>query len=104
MKSASQLSQEIRRKKKAMQDDPGVVDLSGIPMDKQDEDIMEANEMTSELGLDKNKAKEHSSVPSHQALMADSHSRAHEAKAQDPKLDDMKMKRRARLDKMMSKK
>ena len=54
MKSASQISAEIRRKKKAMQADPGVVDLSGIPMDKTDIDLMEQNDMTKELGLDTN--------------------------------------------------
>ncbi len=103
MKTASQLSLEIRRKKKAMQDDPAVVDLSGIPMDKQDEDIMEANELTSDLGLDTNKPKEHSSIPSHASLMEDSHSRAHEAQAPDPQLDDMKSKRKERLAKRMAK-
>lgn len=63
MKSAAQMSLEIRRKKKAMQDDPQVVDLSGIPMDKTDEDVMERDAMTTELGLDANHPKEHSEAP-----------------------------------------
>lgn len=102
MKTASQLSLEIRRKKKAMQDNPDVVDLSGIPIDKQDEDIAEANEMTKELGLDKNHPKEHNEEPSaHAVLMADSEDRKHEAMAPDPKLDNMHMKRKERLAKML---
>ncbi len=84
MKSASQLSLEIRRKKKAMQADPGVVDLSGIPMDKTDEDIMEANEMTSDLGLDTNKP-----MSAHGELMADSHDRKAELEA--PLSDEVQM-------------
>lgn len=63
MKSASTMSLEIRRKKKAMQSDPDTVDLSGIPMDKTDEDIMEQNELTTDLGLDHNTPKMHSEEP-----------------------------------------
>lgn len=76
MKSASQMSLEIRAKKKAMQADPNVVDLSGVSMDKTDEDIMQANEMTSDLGLDTNKPMTH-----HMDLMADSHDRKAELEA-----------------------
>lgn len=59
MKSASALSMEIRAKKKAMQSDPSVIDSGGSPsMDLQDEELMERNAMTKQLGLDKNEPNE----------------------------------------------
>lgn len=84
MKSAAQMSMEIRAKKKAMQADPNVVDLSGIPMDKTDEDIMEQNEMTAKLGLDTNHP-----MSAHGELMADSHNRVHED--EEPLSDEVHM-------------
>lgn len=110
MKSATQMSMEIRKKKKAMQDQHDVVDLSGIPEDKTDLDIAEQEELTTELGMDTNKPKEHNTDPySHQALMKDSHDAAHEAKAPDlmpneaehAEVDSAASKRKARLSKMM---
>jgi hypothetical protein len=86
MKTASQMSKEIRAKKKAMKDRMDVVDLSGIPMDKTDEDIMDRDQMTSELGLDTNHSRMRDEEPTaQQELMADAHDRAHEAEAPDSK-------------------
>lgn len=98
MKTAAQMSLEIRRKKKAMQADPAVVDLSGIPMDKTDEDIMEQEQLTTKLDLDTNHPKERSEEPDD---MADKHSPPHEEMASDPELDEMKMKRKSRIQKMI---
>lgn len=101
MKSASQMSLEIRRKKKAMQDNPSVVDLSGIPMDKTDEDIMEQDSMTAMLGLDHNTPKMRDEEPSEKSdEMADEHDEAPEKAA--PGMDEAALKRKARLAKMMS--
>lgn len=96
MKSASQMSLEIRRKKKAMQVDPQVVDLSGIPMDKTDEDIMDQEAMTTDLGLDTNHPKEHSEEPDD---MVD-HSQPPAPEVSEP--TDASTKRKMRLAKMMS--
>jgi len=82
MKSPQAMSASIRTKKKAMLEDGDLVDLSGIPMDKTDEDVAEANEYTSERGLDTNKPKARDEAPSaHEELMADSADRAHETEA-----------------------
>ncbi len=90
MKSASQMSLMIRRKKKEMQDDPGVIDESGIPRDKQDEDLQDQSELTTELGMDTNHSKMRNEEPTaHQVLMEDSADRAHEAQEPDPKLMHM---------------
>ncbi len=83
MKSASALSKEIRAKKKQMKDPSAsdAVDLSGIPMDATDEEIMHQESLTSDLGLDSNEPKEHDEEPTaHQELMADSHDRQVELK------------------------
>jgi hypothetical protein len=96
MKSASQMSLEIRRKKKAMQDDPQVVDLSGIPMDKTDEDVMDRDAMTTDLGLDTNKPKAHSEAPDD---MVDA------SEPPSPEVNmpsDSQSKRKLRLSKLMS--
>ncbi len=82
MKSAIELSKMIRAKKKAMQADPDVVDLSGIPMDKTDEDLMEQNSMTTELGLDTNHPKDSAPMndtPSAHELVSAAETRADEA-------------------------
>lgn len=94
MKSPGEMSAMIRRKKKDMQDDPGVVDLSGIPMDKTDEDIMERDEMTKELGLDKNMPKDHSEEPAE--LTQSAPAPEHEEMSED------KIKRMARVAKMLA--
>lgn len=101
MKSASALSMEIRKKKKAMLENRGVVDLSGVEMDKQDEDLMEQDEMTHNIGLDKNTPKMRDQDPSDMELMkADSHNEPPETEAPEPE-DESKMKRKARLMKSM---
>lgn len=89
-----------------MQEDPEVVDLSGIPMDKTDEDIMEQEELTTDLGLDTNKPKVRDPEPyTHQALMADSHERQTEHKSDQMTEDSMDMdqeaKRKARARKIL---
>lgn len=90
------MSLEIRRKKKAMQADPQVVDLSGIPMDKTDEDVMERDAVTSDLGLDSNHPKAHSEEPDD---MVDT------GQPPAPEVSmpsDSESKRKLRLSKMMS--
>lgn len=95
MKSASQMSLEIRRKKKAMQDDPQVVDLSGIPMDKTDEDELERDAVTTDLGLDMNHPKDRSEEPDD--MVDDS-----APPAAEPNETEAETKRKMRLAKMMA--
>src|ERR1039458_10059370 len=82
------MSLEIRRRKK-MQDDPmkdDAVDLSGIPDDATESDITKQESLTSDLGMDTNRPKDHDDMPSsHQVLMEDSSDRAAELEAEDPK-------------------
>lgn len=100
MKSASQLSKEIRAKKKAMQDKHDVVDLSGIPMDATDEEIMHQESLTSDLGLDTNEPKQAhptNTSPNAHTLVED---RAADAEASIP--DEAKRKRMARASRILS--
>ena len=90
MKSASQMSLEIRRKKKEanMPETDDAVDLSGIPDDATDQLLRKQESLTSDLGMDTNKPKPEEAV-NHQSLMADSHNRQHEAETED---QDMELK------------
>src|ERR1017187_3390922 len=77
MKSASEMSLAIRRKKK-MASDPmkdDAVDLSGIPDDATDADIQDQEAYTTKMGLDSNNPKARSDSVNHQSLMADSYDR-----------------------------
>ena len=96
MRSAKELSLEIRRKKKAMLSDPETVDLSGIPEDATDEANMDTEAYTDELGLDHNKPKDHMEDPTpsaHQELMEDSAHRKmhmddeHDENSENPETD-----------------
>jgi hypothetical protein len=77
MKSASEMSLAIRRKKK-MASDPmkdDAVDLSGIPDDATDAEIQDQEAYTTKMGMDSNKPKARSDSINHQSLMADSYDR-----------------------------
>lgn len=88
MKSASQMSLEIRRKKKEANkpETDDAVDLSGIPDDATDQLLRKQESLTTDLGLDHNKPKPEEAV-NHQSLMADSHSRQHEAETEDQDME-----------------
>lgn len=111
MKSASQMSMEIRRKKKLASEPEtdDAVDLSGIPEDATDIEIMKQEKLTTDLGMDTNKPLKRSEDYSHQALMKDSHDAAHEAQAPDlmpneaehKEVDEAAMKRKSRIKAMM---
>lgn len=75
-----------------MMEDPDVIDSGGSPsMDLQDEDLMEKNNMTKEMGLDHNDPKEVHPMNSEEHIL--------EAKGDEE--DQMLMKRKARIGKMM---
>jgi hypothetical protein len=105
MKTASQLSKEIRSKKKqSASQDKGIVDLSGIPEDATDLEHIKAESLTKDLGLDHNSPKAHSEEPdtmnkpaSHQSLMEDSAERQAAVMS-----DEAKKKRMQRLSGKMS--
>lgn len=95
MKSASQISMDIRRKKKEMEDSPEIIDNSGasehLPMDATDLLVMDNNNLTKELGLDDHEVKDHDEDPMVKHM-------AEGGMAEEPMRDDeMKMKRMARL-------
>jgi hypothetical protein len=102
MKSASEMSLEIRRKKKAMQADPSVVDLSGIPMDKTDEDVMDRNVVTKDLGLDHNMPKSFSEEPDdmHETSEPEAPKASMPPRDEEPE-SEAKLKRMMRLSKML---
>lgn len=83
MKSAAEMSKMIRTKKKAMQDDPDVVDSGGSPsMDLQDEEIAKRDEMT--------------------AAMDQNHPMPDAEQEKPAEQDEAVLKRKARLSKMMA--
>jgi hypothetical protein len=84
MKSAAQMSLEIRAKKKKMQDDPNVIDSGGSPsMDLQDEVISDRDDMTKALGLDKNDPKEKADLDQPHPSMAEETRDEHDPKPED---------------------
>jgi outer membrane scaffolding protein for murein synthesis (MipA/OmpV family) len=97
MKSASQMSQLIRAKKKKMMEDPDVIDSGGSPSkDLQDEVIDERDDMTKELGLDHNDPKDLFEKDNLQH-MDDRQSN------DDAGIEEKMLKRKARIKAMMSK-
>jgi hypothetical protein len=87
MKSASQLSQLIRAKKKKMQEDPDVIDSAGSPsMDAQDIDHAKRLEATDELN---------ENIPVE-------HDQANEQSPADEMDDEKSMKKKMRIRGMLS--
>lgn len=108
MKSASQMSMEIRAKKKKMMEDRGVIDSGGSPsMDLQDEDIMERESMTKDLGLDHNDPMHTPDDPDEmpmaehrEELEKPNHQGEHQT-TDDAGIEEKMLKRKARVMKMM---
>lgn len=101
MMTASQISAQIRAKKKEMEKDHSdAVKLSGIPMDATDMEVIKNHEEGERLS--ENHPKDHSDEPELSSdVSADGADDAHEEMAPDPKLDDEKMKRMAKIKSMM---
>lgn len=105
MKSASEMSMAIRRKKKELESakvSPDVVEVDDTPMSKNDADILDRDNMTTELGLDENMPKDHSEDADDMRMEAPT-ALEHAAGGMIEEIDDNKMKRMARLKKTMGK-
>lgn len=105
MKSASEMSLAIRRKKKDLEAtavSPDVVEVDDTPMSKNDADILDRDNMTTELGLDHNMSPEHSEEPTddHERMPAPT-ALEYAAGGMAEEMDDAKMKRMGRLKTMM---